>query len=308
MNPQLGSRRPLNPTNSEDLDQLFQHYAWAQSQGVQWFSICVDDVGWGGKGPVEVAAEDAKMVNSIFSRLREKDPGAQVIFCAGPYWGDGAPPDHRAYLQTLGHDMNPEAYVFWTGDGVVTHQITVAAAQSYKKAVNHRLFLWDNYPVNDGQPTLSLGPVSGRAPDLCGVIDGYMSNPMNPQNQINRIPLATCADFAYNQRAYDPARSIGQAILLFGKTDAQKEILRELIETYPGFIVTGGGTGTNPVRDKFNKLAGQSDTRAAARQFLQQLEDLAARLEREFPGEFDDAKKTVAADAAWMTQKLAAQP
>jgi hypothetical protein len=46
MNPQLDSARPLNPVNSRDLDLLFQHYAWAQSLGVKWFSICVDDVKW----------------------------------------------------------------------------------------------------------------------------------------------------------------------------------------------------------------------------------------------------------------------
>ena len=36
---------------------------------------------------------------------------------------------------------------------------------------------------------------------------------MRKQNEINRIPLATCADYAYNPRAYDPSRSVGQAIL-----------------------------------------------------------------------------------------------
>ena len=54
------------------------------------------------------------------------------------------------------------------------------------------------------------------------MIDGYMSNPMASQNQINRIPLATCADYAYNPKGYDPTRSIGQAILLQADTDARR--------------------------------------------------------------------------------------
>lgn len=306
MNPQLASLRPLNPTNSADLDLLFQHYAWAQSLGVKWFSICVDDVKWT-QSPGIVAAQDAKMVNIILARLREKDPEAQMIFCSGPYWGDGNSPDVRTYLQTLGHEMDPDVYVFWTGDAVVTPHITRAAAESYKNAVHHRLFLWDNYPVNDGQPTLHLGPVSGRASDLCQVIDGYMGNPMGLQNQINRIPLATCADYAWNPQDYDPARSISQAIFLFGKTRAQREVLKELIETYPGFIATGGGPGTNPVREKFNKLAAQSNSKSAQK-FIQQIEALAARFDKEFPGQFDDAKKTIAADVAWMKQELSVQP
>jgi hypothetical protein len=248
-------------------------------------------------------AQDAKMVNTFVTRLRAQDLQAQMIFCPGPYWGDGTPPDVRTYLQTLGQQMNPEVYVFWTGDAVVTPRITRATAESYKKAVNHRLFLWDNYPVNDGQATLNLGPVNGRAPDLCEVIDGYMGNPMAPQNQINRIPLATCADYAYNPRAYAPARSIGQAIWVFGKTRAQREILKELVEAYPGFIVAGGGTGANPVREKFRKLTNRSDSQPP-KKFIQQIENLATRFNREFPGQFDDAKKTVAADVVWMNQNL----
>lgn len=302
MNPQLDSVRPLNLANSADLDLLFQHYAWAQSLGVKWFSICVDDVKWT-QAPDIVAAQDAKMVNIFVARLRERDPEAQMIFCPGPYWGDGTQPDVRTYLQALGREMNPDVYVFWTGDAVVTPSITRAAAESYKKAVNHRLFLWDNYPVNDGQATLNLGPVSRRAPDLCEVIDGYMGNPMDPQNQINRIPLATCADYAYNPRAYDPARSIGQAIWSFGKTRGQRETLKELVETYPGFLVTGGGTGTNPVREKFRQLANQSNSKSAEK-FIQQIDDLATRFDARFPGQFSDAKKTLAADVAWMNQNL----
>ena len=307
MNPQLASKRPLNPTHSEDIDQLFQHYAWAQNQGVKWFSVCVDDVNWGGKGPVEAGAEDAKMVNIVLGRLREKDPKAEMIFCPGIYHGDGSSLNDHAYLETLGQDLNPDVYVFWTGDATVTPHITRRAAESYKKAVNHRLFLWDNYPVNDGHPTMSLGPVSGRAPDLCEVVDGYMSNPMETQNEINRIPLATCADYAYNPCDYNPARSIAQAILLFGKTHAQQKVLKELVEAYPGFLFSGGGTGTNPVRNKFEKLAGETDAHAAARQFLQPIEDLFARLTKEFPGQFNDAKKSVAADIAWMSQKFNGQ-
>jgi len=92
--------------------------------------------------------------------------------------------------------MHPDAYILWTGDGVVTPTITRQAAEGYRSIVKRRLVLWDNYPVNDNSPTLHLGPVTGRDADLCEVIDGYMSNPMCTQNQANRIPLLTCADIS----------------------------------------------------------------------------------------------------------------
>ncbi|HEY1787314.1 MAG TPA: beta-N-acetylglucosaminidase domain-containing protein [Verrucomicrobiae bacterium] len=300
MNPQLASERPLNPTNTEDLEDLTRHYLWAQSLGVKWFSICVDDVQWT-QTPSVAAAQDAFMVNTILTRLRAQDPDAQMIFCPGPYFGDGTKPNDHLYLQTLARSLDARVYVFWTGDGdsAIAHRITVAAATSYKSAVNHRLFLWDNYPVNDEHETLNLGPVTGRAPDLCDVVDGYMSNPMTTQNQINRIPLATCADYAYNPWQYDPARSIGQAIRLVAETTGQQEVLRSLVEAYPGFLAAGGGPGTNPVRKKFHELKKEAGSRPAL-EFLNQMNTLSGQFRNEFPGEFDPEKKTVAADLAWM--------
>lgn len=300
MNPQLASQRPLNPTNTEDLDHLLRHYLWAQSLGVKWFSICVDDVQWT-QTPSVSATQDAYMVNTILARLREKDADAQMIFCPGPYYGDGTKPDDHLYLQTLAHSLDPNVYVFWTGDGnsSIAPRITVAAAASYNSAVNHRLFLWDNYPVNDEHQTLNLGPVTGREPGLCNVIDGYISNPMATQSQINRIPLATCADYTYNPREYDPARSIAQAICLVADTREQRNVLRDLVEAYPGFLAAGGGAGANPVRKKFNELKKENDSKNA-RKFLGQMTALSRQFGKEFPGEFDAAKRTVAADVAWM--------
>lgn len=300
MNPQLGSERPLNPTNTADLEQLSRHYLWAQGLGVKWFSICVDDVKWT-QTPSVSATQDAYMVNAILNRLRELDPDAQMIFCAGPYYGDGTNPDDHLYLQTLAHDLDPNVYVFWTGDGnsAIAHHITVAAAASYRNAVNHRLFLWDNYPVNDGSETLHLGPVTGREPGLSEVVDGYMSNPMSTQNQMNRIPLATCADYAYNPRDYDPARSIAQAICFLAHTRAQREVLKEVVEAYPGFLVARGSPGTNPVRNKFREIEKKSGSRSA-REFLNKMTTLSHQFGKEFPNEFDAGKKTIAADLAWM--------
>jgi hypothetical protein len=194
--------------------------------------------------------------------------------------------------------------VFWNGDAIVTPRITRVAAESYKRVVKHRLFLWDNYPVNDGSPTLHLGPVSGREADLCETIDGYLSNPMCAQNQINRLPLATCADYARNPRAYNPARSIGQAIVWQGKSRAQQAVLKDLVEAYPGFIVAGGGTGTNPVRAKFGSLVAD---RSVGRSFILQIEELAHRLAKLFPSKFSATRKTILDDVRWMREQSAAR-
>ena len=279
MNPQLCSPRPLNPLSDEDFEKLWQHYSWAQGLGVKWFNLCLDDVE--GMSGIRVdAAEHCKLINRLFARLREKDRDARFIFCATWYGGNGNEPGHVAYLDAVARDLNPEIYLFWTGDTFT--RITRAAAESYKQRVKHRLFLWDNYPVNDSWPTLNLGPVTGRDADLCDVIEGYISNPMASQNQINRIPLATCADYAYNPKGYDPARSIGQAILHAADTDAGRGVLLDLVEAYPGFIVFSGDTNLNPPRVEFQRLV-EAHNAYLARNMLRHLEDIARRLEREFP-------------------------
>jgi hypothetical protein len=302
MHPQISSPRPLNLESSEDFEQFFAHYAWAQSEGVHWFSVSLDDVSWGPGGPKAGGSEHAKFANAVFARLRQTDPAAQMIFCPGPYWGDGKDPKVRPYLEALKHQLNQDIYVFWTGDDVVTPKITRAAAESYKKAVGHRLFLWDNYPVNDAHPTMHLGPVFGRDPSLCELIDGYISNPMTTQNEINRLPLATCADYALNPQSYNPERSENQAITNLAATVPQQDALRALVALYPGFLVTGGGTGNNPVRDKFNALASQGNTAAIAG-YIKNVNDVATRFAQAFPDRFLDARRTVLADVAWMNSK-----
>lgn len=304
VHPQLASSRPLDPDHQEDVDLLYQHYAWAQGRGVRWFSVCLDDVGWGAGGPAAGGAAHARLANNLLGRLRGADPGAQLILCPVSYWGNGANFQDRVYLEALGGALHPDIYVFWTGDEIFTRRITRRAADSYKRVVGHRLFLWDNYPDNDGNPTMQLGPVRGREADLCEVIDGYMGNPMGAQNEINRIPMATCADYAYNPWAYDPERSIGQAILHLSKNDGQRRVLRDLVEAYPGFIITGGDSRTNPVRGRFAALLAATGGRPAAGDFVRKVDELHGRLGRDFPGQFEAAKQTVTGDIAWMRRQL----
>jgi hypothetical protein len=178
------------------------------------------------------------------------------------------------------------------------------AAQGYKTAVRHRLFLWDNYPENANSPTMHLGPLSGREPDLCDVVDGYLSNPMCSQNQINRIPLATCADYANDPQSYKPARSIGQAIVRFAQSGPQQSVLKELVEAYPGFIVAGGGAGTNPVRAKLAGLLAQDRTQTLAIKFITTMQELAVRFKKLFPAQFLDARKTLLNDIEWMKAQV----
>lgn len=127
---------------------------------------------------------------------------------------------------------------------------------------------------------------------------------MCAQNQINRLPLATAADYAANPQAYNPARSIGRAILRLGKSPAEQQVLKDLVDAYPGFIVAGGGTGTNPVRARFASLPAEPGPQSAAGKFIRQIEDIATGLEKLFPSQFLATRKNVLDDVRWMRKQL----
>jgi hypothetical protein len=288
MNPNLGSKRILDYNNDKDIDDLWKHYEWMQNLGVKWFNISLDDISQG----IDAQGQ-ARVVNEIFRRLREKDKEANFIFTPTHYWGTG---ENDPYLKTLSEILDKDVFIFWTGDGVVS-AITRDAAQAYKRAVGRRLFLWDNYPVNDAQPTLHLGPVIDRDPDLCEVIEGYMSNPLHSQNQINRIPLFTCADYALNPYDYDPERSILQAIWFLSETKAQRKVLADLVELYPGFLILKKyQTGWNPVRTRFSEILNTPHSHFLAKLYLGHVEDVLKRMGTLFPNQFSAARKTVEDD------------
>ena len=304
MNPNLLSKRLVNDESPDSVDLLFKHFAWMQGLGVKWFNLALDDATSGIN-----AATQARVANEIFHRLRARDAGAQMIFCPTYYWGDGTLTNQQPYLELLARELDKDIYVFWTGDAVVG-KVTRKAAESFRRRAGHRIFLWDNYPVNDGHPTLNLGPVTDRDPDLGEVIDGYVSNPLREQNEINRIPLATCADYALNPHAYDPRRSIGQAILLQADTPAQCETLRDLVETYPGMLLiasSGNRTGFNPVRAQMDRILAAPQSRQAALAWIEHLEQLARRLDREFPDRYQATKRTLDADVRVLKAELQAR-
>jgi hypothetical protein len=304
MNPNFVSKRLVNDDSPDSVNLLFKHFAWMQGLGVKWFNLALDDATSGIN-----AATQAKVANDIFHRLRAKDPQAQMIFCPTYYWGDGTLTNQQPYLEILARELDKDIYVFWTGDAVVG-KVTRKAAETFRGIVKHRVILWDNYPVNDGHPTMHLGPVTDRDLDVCEVLDGYMANSLREQNEINRIPLATCADYAYNPRAYDPRRSIGQAILLQADVPAQREVLRDLVETYPGMLLIPASqnkTGYNPVRSQMDRILAPPQPKPVAEAYLHSLQELARRLDREFPTRYGPEKRTLSEDIAVVTKKFAAR-
>ena len=300
MNPNLCSKRALDYNSAKDVDDLYKHYAWMQGLGVKWFNVALDDISNG----IDPDGQ-SRVVNEIYRRLKVKDPSAKMIFCPTIYWGDGTPANERKYLAVVAKVLDKDIYLFWTGDSVVGN-ITRRAAESYKAIAGHRLFLWDNYPVNDGAPTMHLGPAIHRDTDLCEVVDGYMANSMCRQNESNRIPVLTCMDYAYNPYAYDPVRSIGQAIMHLEPAPAGREVLKDMVELYPGFVIYGKpSTGLNPVREQLQRIMAIPHARPIAEAYVRHMEDVSARMDKTFPTRYAPDREVLKNDIKFAKDALA---
>lgn len=309
LHPQLFSERPYRVESEEDFQNLWQHFAWMQGLGVHWFSLSYDDIPVEGQDKSNLGETHARLANRLLAKLREKDPDANLIFCPVYYWGCGEEADARAYLSALGRTLELSIYVFWTGNHIVTTAITSSCASAYQKIVRHKLIIWDNYPVNDRHPVLHLGPVRGRDPKLSEIAEGYMSNPLSPQNDINRLPLFTCADYAYNPWAYDPGRSIGQAILHLAETPSQRQVLKDLVELYPGNINLGETrTDYNSVLARISQLLEKPDGKKQAVSFLEHVESVLARFQKEFPTAYATTKTTIASHIGLMKKLIEEAP
>jgi hypothetical protein len=287
LNPQLASSHPLDPASDKDFEIIWKKYSWAQDNGVRWFCVSFDDV----SGVKVDGIEHARFVNNLLFRLQKKDPGVHMVFCPTYYAGDGTAPGQKKYLEELSQFMDSSVYVFWTGPQVFSQVITSADAQTFKAIVKHKVILWDNYPVNDGNIALHLAPVTGRDKNLYKIIDGYMSNPCFTENEINRIPLFTMADYAFNPEAYNPEKSIGQAIIHQTDVKAKQQVLLELVQLFSSKI---GPSASNTVVDRFCRITALPNSRCIAGSYMVYLNKVQQELKNKFPSFYNAAKHTLA--------------
>lgn len=303
MNPNLSSDQPFDYAKPSDFEKLWRHYAWAQGLGVRWFNLSLDDIRQG----IDAGAQ-VKTANEVFRRLRAQNPQAQFIFTPTWYAGTGQSGTETParlgtgdtagirYTKEIAEKLDRQIYLYWTGPEVCSLTITREDAEAYKALAKHRLFIWDNYPCNDAKPTLQLGPLMGRDPELFTLAEGYISNPLSPQDEANQIPMLTIADYLWNPEAYDPGRSIGQAVAHLGKTAGERLALKGLVDLYPGRLVDKSfSTGWNSLQERF-RLALERDSEKTARKIILHAQDVSQRMAESFPNRFVRARKVLEAD------------
>ncbi len=198
-----------------------------RQMGVRSFGLLLDDIPEQLIHPADkhaypsLASAHADLANRLHHWLKERDAHAWLIVCPTFYHNLGEPP----YVQELGEKTEPGISIMWTGKQVVSREITAEQAELFTLAIRRKPFVWDNYPVNDYEPSrLLMGPVTGRDRETLAYLEALVSNPMN-QAEASRVALGTYADFLWNADAYDPQRSWETSIALLIGEEAMPVML-----------------------------------------------------------------------------------
>nr|WP_078510511.1 beta-N-acetylglucosaminidase domain-containing protein [Streptomyces himastatinicus] len=186
--------------------------------GVRSFSVPLDDISytrWNcaadraayGEPSQRAAGEaQADLLNRVQKEFLDTREGTAPLQTVPTEYGDVT---DTAYKKALRERLDPRVEVMWTGTDVVPPRITVADATRAAGVWGRKVFVWDNYPVNDygqAEGRLLLAPYDARESGLHQQLSGLVLNPMN-QAAASKVALFGGADFAWNDTAYDPDRT-----------------------------------------------------------------------------------------------------
>jgi len=177
--------------------------------GIDHFALFLDDLA-GFLPHTEDAARFASLadahvflINRLDDYLHSVDPEARLIVVGAEYtslW-----PTWRAYNETLGAGVHAGVEVLWTGPGIYSDRIAPADLTAINATLHRQVSLWDNKPQ-------TVGPITGRAPDLAGAARAIYSNPVINELDLHPVEAfwqiqGTLADYAWNPPAYQPDAS-----------------------------------------------------------------------------------------------------
>ena len=141
----------------------------------------------------DLAKHQIEIVHWVAERTQQ-----ELIMCPSYYTDDpildrifGQRPD--GYLEELGRGLDPAVQIFWTGEEVCSREISVPHIERVSEQLRRKPFLWDNYPVNDGQRMSQFLHVRAFTGRRSGLREHLAAHGMNPalQPHLTRVPAVT---------------------------------------------------------------------------------------------------------------------
>lgn len=191
--------------------------------GVRSFSMPFDDISYtkwncaedqaafGAPGQAAAGTAQVSLLNTITSQFVRTHDGVRPLQTVPTEYSDLKDSPYKTELR---EHLDPSVVVQWTGTDVVPPSVTTDEAAQVSAVYGRKVFLWDNYPVNDYEQSagrLLLAPYAQREAGLSRYLNGIVANPMN-QEAASEVAEFGAADFAWNDAGYAPARSWPQAL------------------------------------------------------------------------------------------------
>ncbi|MDQ3082260.1 MAG: protein O-GlcNAcase, partial [Gemmatimonadota bacterium] len=219
----------FNNFDSAPRNALGRKLASFDEAGVEDLAILFDDM----RGDVP---DLAKLQVEIVHWAAERTKATRVIVCPSYYSDDpildrvfGNRPDR--YVEDLGRDLGRDIEIFWTGEEVISRQYSTGHLERVAGQLGRQPFIWDNYPVNDGQRMsqyLHLRGFTGRHATMAEHVAGHGINPML-QPVLNRIPAITLSDSYRQGDTYQYAESFRHACVDVLGDELGKSVREDLL-------------------------------------------------------------------------------
>jgi hypothetical protein len=192
--------RDFGPAEREALGRKL---AFFDAIGVRDLAILFDDM----RGDVPGLA-DRQL--EIVDWAAEHTAADRVIVCPSYYTDDpvldrvfGQRPD--GYLEALGAGLDPRIEIFWTGEEVCSREYSPGHLRRVADRMRRKPFLWDNYPVNDGQRMSQFVHVRGFTGRPAAMADLLAAHGVNPalQPTLTCVPALTLVESYRRGEAYE---------------------------------------------------------------------------------------------------------
>jgi hyaluronoglucosaminidase len=194
-------------------DALLQKLAFFDDIGVEDLAILFDDM----RGDVpDLARKQIEIVEWSAERTR----ASRLIVCPS-YYSDDPVLDRvfgnrpAGYVEDMGKGLDATIEIFWTGEEVISREFSAGHLQRVTEQLGRKPFLWDNYPVNDGQRMsqyLHIRGFTGRPAANAEYMGAHGINPAL-QPTLNRIPAMTLSDSYRQGEWYEYGESFRKACI-----------------------------------------------------------------------------------------------
>ncbi len=207
---------PYDLFNSFDAaakEALARKLAFFDQVGAEDVAILFDDM----RGDiVDLASRQAEIVHWAAERTN----ASRVILCPSYYSDDpildrvfGNRPAN--YAEDLGQMIDDKIEIFWTGEEVISRQFSDGHLERVSEQLARKPFIWDNYPVNDGQRMSQFIHIRGFTGRPASMADHIAAHGINPllQPTLGKIPAITLANSYRLGNSYQYSESFRHACI-----------------------------------------------------------------------------------------------